>query len=640
MRFPPYATAMKEKISSIPEKPGVYLFKDDQGKVLYAGKAKVLKNRVRSYFQKAADLDERKSAMMKSVVDFEFTVTGNELEALILEANLIKQYKPRYNILLRDDKSYPYLKLTLHEKWPRLEVVRRIQKDGARYFGPYVPAGAMWETLSFIRNHYRIPNCRYSLEKRMRPCIQFQIKKCIAPCSGEVDHAEYMQMIREIELLLEGKNKKLLEALEKKMALFSEEMRFEEAALVRDRIRAIQSVSESQKVVSPDLGDADVIGLFRQDDIAVFKLLFIRNGVMIGTRDFEQKHTAGEKDGYLFKNFIEQFYGREVLPASELYCSKMPEDRAVLAEWLSEKKGSRVRIMVPVRGIKRKLVSMAEENSQEIMRTRKTESDPELMSAVASLLGLHKVPESIGAFDISNITGTSAGGAFVVWTADGFDKSLYRNISMDSIKGPDDYAMMREMVRRTVKSLGEGQGDETEPEGEVKVKKKDNRIAQGDSQIKKSMLPDLIIIDGGREHLNAALEVFTPLYPPLVRGEDKGGEICRPVVIGLAKDPDRIFMRDRDEPIFIDDSSPASLLLRKIRDEVHRFAIRYHRKQRAKRMFDSTLDSIYGLGKKRRFALLDRFGSIDAIKKASVEDIAGLKGFTKKLAEDVLKALA
>lgn len=630
---------MQEKRATIPGKPGVYFFKDDQGKILYVGKAKVLKNRVRSYFQKTADLDERKSAMMKSVSDVEFTVTGNELEALILEANLIKQHKPRYNILLRDDKSYPYLKLTLHEKWPRLEVVRRIQKDGARYFGPYVPAGAMWETLSFIRNHYHIPNCRYSLEKRMRPCIQFQIRKCIAPCSGEVDNTEYMQMIREVELLLEGKNIKLIESLEDKMTLLSEKMRFEEAAIIRDRIRAIQSVSESQKVVSPELGDADVIGFFRQDDVAVFKLFFIRNGVMIGTRDFEQKHTAGEKDGYLFRNFIEQFYAREILPAAELYCSNMPEDRAVLAQWLSEKRGSRVRIMVPVRGIKRRLVSMAEENSQEIMRSRKAENDPDVLSEIASLLGLKKIPEHIGAFDISNITGTSAGGAFVFWRAGAFDKSLYRNISMDAVKGPDDYAMMREMIRRTVMSLEKGRGDETEPKAEVKVKRKDNRIAQGDSQIKTPVLPDLIIIDGGREHLNAALEVFTPLFFPPCQGGIEGGAGTRPVVIGLAKDPDRVFTQDRDEPIPIDNSNPASLLLRKIRDEVHRFAIRYHRRQRAKRMFESALESIYGLGRKRRFALLDHFGSIDAIKKASVEDIAGLKGFTKKLADAVLKAL-
>lgn len=608
---------MQEKRATVPGKPGVYLFKDAQGKILYVGKAKVLKNRVRSYFQKAAGLDERKTAMMKSVADFEFTVTGNELEALILEANLIKQHKPRYNILLRDDKSYPYLKLTLHEKWPRLEVVRRIQKGDARYFGPYFPAGAMWETLSFIRNHYHIPNCRYSLEKRLRPCIQFQIRKCSAPCSGEVDHAEYMQMIREIELLLEGKNKKLLEALERKMTLLSEETRFEEAAIVRDRIRAIQSVSESQKVVSPELGDTDVIGFFRQNDVVVFKLFIIRNGVMIGTRDFEQKHTTGEKDGYLFRNFIEQFYGKEILPASELCCSKMPEDRALLAEWLSEKRGNRVRIMVPMRGIKRKLVSMAEENSREIMKTRKAEADPGVLSEIASLLRLKKAPESIGAFDISNITGTSAGGAFVVWKAGGFDKSLYRNISMDAVKGPDDYAMMREMVRRTVKSMAERGKGQSAKGGET-----------GDAGFLQGLLPDLIIIDGGREHLNAALEVFAEL------------NISEPVVIGLAKDPDRIYMKDRDEPVLINDSSPASLLLRRIRDEVHRFAIRYHRKQRAKRMFDSTLESIYGLGRKRRFALLDHFGGIDAIKKASVEDIAGLKGFTRKLADDVLKALA
>ncbi|MBI5073645.1 MAG: excinuclease ABC subunit UvrC [Nitrospirae bacterium] len=627
---------MQEKLAAIPGKPGVYFFRDAQGKILYVGKAKVLKNRIRSYFQKAAGLDERKTAMMKSVADFEFTVTGNELEALILEANLIKQHKPRYNILLRDDKSYPYLRLTLHEKWPRLEVARRIRKGDARYFGPYVPAGAMWETLFFIRNHYHIPNCRYSLEKRMRPCIQFQMKKCIGPCSGEVDHAEYMQMIREIELLLEGKNRKLLESLERKMMLLSEEMRFEEAAMIRDRIRAIRSVSESQKVVSPELGDADVIGFFRQDDSVVFKLFFIRNGVMIGTRDFEQRHTTGEKDGYLFRNFIEQFYGREILPAPELYCSKMPEDRNVLEQWLSDRRGSRARITVPVRGIKRKLVSMAEENSREIIKTRKAESGPEVLSEVASLLGLKKVPESIGAFDISNITGTSAGGAFVVWKNGDFDKSLYRNISMDAVKGPDDYAMMREMIRRTVKSIGEGRGDETE----VKVKKKDNRIAQGDSHINEPILPDLIIIDGGREHLNVALEVFTPLFFPPCQGGSEGGEDYRPVVVGLAKDPDRIFMKDRDEPVLIDNSRPASLLLRKIRDEVHRFAVRYHRKQRAKRMFESALESIYGLGRKRRFALLDHFGSIEAIKKASAEEISGLPGFTKKLAEDVLKTLA
>jgi excinuclease ABC subunit C len=280
------AESVQERLTGVPDKPGVYLFKDAKGKILYAGKAKALRTRLRSYFQKSSALDARKTALVRSITDFEFTVTENELEALVLEANLIKQHRPRYNILLRDDKSYPYLRLTLHETWPRLEVVRRIHKDGARYFGPYVPAGAMWETLSFIRNTYHIPSCRYSLEKRMRPCIQYQIKRCVGPCSGDVDHAAYMAMIREVELLLEGRNKRLLDVLEKRMAQLSREMKYEEAAVIRDRIRAIRSISESQKVVAPGLGDVDVIGIFREGDTVVFKILFIRNGVMIGSRHF------------------------------------------------------------------------------------------------------------------------------------------------------------------------------------------------------------------------------------------------------------------------------------------------------------------------------------------------------------------
>lgn len=305
---------MLEKLGDIPERPGVYLFRDADGKVLYVGKAKGLKSRVRSYFQKSSSLDERKSAMVKSVIDLECTVTGNELEAFILEATLIKQLRPRYNILLRDDKSYPYLRLTLNEKWPRIDVVRRIKKDGSKYYGPYVPAGDMWNILSFIRNNFRIPTCKYSLDKRMRPCIQQQIKKCIAPCDGRVDHAEYMKTISEIRLVLEGKNKKLLKSLEDRMSVYSEEMKFEEAALLRDRIRAIRKVFESQKMVAPELGDLDVIGMSRGETRVAFKLLFIRNGIMTGYRQFIFSNAAGETDGYLMKNLIEQFYLKEIIP--------------------------------------------------------------------------------------------------------------------------------------------------------------------------------------------------------------------------------------------------------------------------------------------------------------------------------------
>ncbi|HYQ48773.1 MAG TPA: excinuclease ABC subunit UvrC, partial [Thermodesulfovibrionales bacterium] len=538
--------------------------------------------------------------------------TGNELEALILESSLIKQYRPRYNILLRDDKSYPYLKLTINEQWPRLEVVRKVRNDKARYFGPYVPAGAMWETLAFIRNQYHIPNCRHSLDKRMRPCIQYQIKKCIGPCSGEIDRGTYLQMIREVEMLLEGKNRKLIASLEKKMADLSGEMRYEEAAVVRDRIRAIQSISESQKMVSPELGDADFIGLVRQGGTAVFRLLFVRNGVMIGSRDFVLRNTAGETDGYLFRNFIEQFYAKEIFSAPSIYCSAMPDDAGVLAEWLTGRRGSKVRISRPTRGIRNKLVSMAVENAEEVMKSRHGAASPDAAAEVAAVLGMDKVPESIGAFDISNIAGTSAVGAFVWWEHDGFAKSRYRHVKMDAVRGPDDYAMMKEMVRRTVKSLSEGrEGQKTEGEG---------RDAKG-------CLPDLVIIDGGREHLKVAGEVLKEL------------KITGVTTVGLAKDPDRLFREDREEPIALDDSRPSSLLLRKIRDEVHRFAIQYHRKLRARKAFDSALDSIYGLGRKRRFALLEHFGSIEAIKTASVQEIAALKGFNETLAQEVFAEL-
>ena len=601
---------MMKKLATVPAKPGVYLFKNDRETILYVGKAKILKDRIRSYFQKSSGLDERKAAMMGSVADFEFTVTGNELEALILEASLIKQYKPRYNILLRDDKSYPYLKLTINEQWPRLEVVRKMQKDGARYFGPYVPAGAMWDILGFIRNHYRIPNCRYSLEKRMRPCIQFQIRKCIGPCSGEVDREAYLQMIREVELLLEGKNKKLIASLEKKMEGLSGDMRYEEAALVRDRIRAIHSVSESQKVVSPEVGDADIIGLFRQGGAAVFKILFIRNGVMIGSRDFILKNTGDETEAYLFRNFIEQFYTREIFAAPAIYCSSLPEDAAVLSEWLTGKRGAKVRISRPSRGIKKKLVSMAEENAEEVLKSRSAAAMPDASEEIADLLGLDRVPESIGAFDISNIAGKSAVGAFVCWEHGSFNKSRYRHVRIDAVKGPDDYAMMKEMVRRTIQSI-----------------RSRERGAEEGMHAGKGGLPDLVIIDGGREHLQAAQEVLREQH------------ISNIMAIGLAKDPDRVFLESRDEPVRLDDGRAPSLLLRKIRDEVHRFAIRYHRKLRARKAFDSALDSIYGLGRKRRFALLERFGSIEAIKEASVDELSAVKGLTKRLAQEVLAAL-
>ncbi len=588
---------MEEKLSHVPAKPGIYIFRDEKSRVLYVGKAKSLKNRLRSYFQRSVALDERKAARVRSVRDFEFTVTGNELEAVVLEANLIKQYRPRYNILLRDDKSYPYLKLTVNETWPRLEVVRRVQKDGAKYFGPYVPSGPMWEILSFIRNNFTIRTCSYSLEKRMRPCIQHQIKKCIAPCGGKVDHDEYMGMVNEVRLLLEGKNKGLLDMLEKKMRGLSDEMRYEEASLVRDRIRAIRRISETQKAVAPGLGDIDAIGIFSEEDRAVFKILFVRNGIMIGSRHFFVGNVSGETDGYLLKNFIGQFYGREIIPPPEVLCALLPDDMSFLSSWLSEKRGAAVKISVPKRGIRRGLVEMAQQNAEVLSVSEKEVGWRSTLKELAAFLGLEKPPTDIGAFDISNISGTEPVGAFVYWADGRFQKDRYRHIRMDAVKGPDDYAMMKEMIRRTVRNL-------------------------------EGVMPDLLIIDGGRAHLDAALEVLEELAPA-------GTE-----AVGLAKDPDRIFLKEGEAPLSLEDGSAHSLLLKRIRDEVHRFAISYHKKLRAKRTFESSLEKIPGVAKKRRFELLRHFGSIEAIRNAPVEEIAGLKGFHRKIAEKIHESLS
>jgi excinuclease ABC subunit C len=627
---------IQEKLARVPAKPGVYLFKDEKDRILYAGKARDLRNRLRSYFQKSAALDERKAAMVRSVRDFEYTVTENELEAFVFEANLIKQFRPKYNILLRDDKSYPYLKLTVNEAWPRLEVVRRVRKDGARYYGPYVPAGAMWEILSFIRNNFTIRTCKYSLEKRMRPCIQHQIKRCIAPCGGNVSHDEYMQMIDEVRLLLEGRNKGLLSVLGKKMARLSAGMQYEQAALLRDRIRAIRRISERQKAVAPQLGDVDVIGIFREEGKAVFKVLFIRNGFMIGSPHFIVGDAAGETDGALLGNFIGRFYEKEIIPPPEVLCSFLPEDAGVLASWLSGRRGSPVKIAVPRRGIRKKLVAMAEENALLLSRGDRGSERTALTEKLSAFLGLEIAPEDIGAFDISNIAGKEPVGAFIYWSDGMFRKEKYRHIRMNAVKGPDDYAMMKEMVRRTFQKSGvggQGSGVKSQElrvrsEGSgVRSKEKDTSpLTPYASHLTPLPVPDLIVIDGGKGQLGAAQEALGEL------GIDTA-------VIAVAKDPDRAFCADREEPLSLEDGGAPSLLLRRIRDEVHRFAVRYHKKLRAKRTFESPLEKIPGVAKKRRFALLKHFGDIEAIRSAPVEEIAGLKGFHRKLAEKIHEAL-
>jgi excinuclease ABC subunit C len=587
------------KLSSVPSKPGVYIFKNAKERVLYAGKAKNLKNRLRSYFQRSSSLDNRKTAMMRDVRDFTYIVTSNELEALVLEANLIKQYKPRFNIILRDDKNYPYIKLTVNEEWPRLEVTRRIEKDGALYFGPYVPAGSMWEILAFIRRNFQIINCRYSLEKPRRPCIQHQIGKCLAPCAGLISREEYLKLIEEIKLFLRGEKKELIEGLEKKMIRLSEKMMFEEAARIRDRIKALKRAWESQKVIAPELGDIDVIGFYRKGSTVSFDTFFIRNGIMIGSKNLFIRNTENIPDKELMYNFITQFYSKEIIPPSEIITPVLPEEFKSLEKWLRHRKGSASKMQAPKKGKKKDLIDMASENAYLSYRNREEPGLDELLHDLKERLKLKKPPENIGAFDVSTISGNESVGAFVYWSGGEFQKDLYRKLKIKTVKGVNDYSMMEEIIERIVGNL-EGR------------------------------LPDLIIIDGGKGQLEIARKVIAKNIKAFKEP---------PMLIAIAKNPDRAYLTTSDDPVNLEDRKRSSLLLKNIRDEAHRFAIGYHKKLREKGLFKSPLETIPGIGKKRRLELLRVFGSIEDIRNATIDEIARLKGFNKKIAENLLREI-
>lgn len=590
---------MLEKLATVPSKPGVYILKNEKERVLYVGKAKNLKNRLRSYFQKSARLDPRKEVMVKNVRDLSYIATDNELEALALEANLIKQYRPKFNVILRDDKNYPYLKLTVNEEWPRLEVARRIKKDGALYFGPYVPAGSMWEALAFIRRNFLIRGCRYLLDKPMRPCIQHQMGRCPAPCAGKITRKEYLKLVDEVRLFLKGEKKYLLDELEKKMQKFSQEVMYEDAARIRDRIRALQRAWETQKVVVPELGDIDIISLYKENSMVSFYVLFIRNGIMIGSKELLMKNIENLPERELMHTFINQFYSKEIIPPSEIVTPVLPSESKSLEKWLQQRKEGAVKISSPKTGKKKELLLMASENARLALRDRKEGKIDKLLKEIQERLGLKKTPEDIGAFDISTISGNESVGAFIYWKDGDFRKDKYRRLRIKTVQGIDDYSMMQEAVERIIRNL----------EGNM---------------------PDLIIIDGGKGHLEIAKRVV-----------EKNMELLHepPMLVAIAKEPDRAFTLTSEEPVSLDDGRPSSLLLRKIRDEVHRFAIGYHRKLRAKGLMRSPLESIPGIGKKRRLTLLRHFGNIDVIRNATVDGIKNLKGFNQRIAENILKEL-
>ncbi len=587
---------VREKLKLLPENPGVYIMKDAAGKIIYVGKAIVLKNRVRQYFQSSRNHTPKVRAMVAKIADFEFIMTASEVEALILECNLIKKHRPRYNISLKDDKSYPYVKVTVQEEFPRVFITRRVVKDGARYFGPYTNATAVHESLRLLRRLFPLRTCRTLQD---RPCLEYHIKRCLAPCVGKISKEDYAVFIRAVLLFLEGRTEDVEKELTFRMKRAAEAYHFEIAARLRDQLAAVKKIAEKQNIVT-GAGDQDAIGLARSALGACVQVFFIRSGKMVGREHFLLQGDEDESDAALLTAFLQQYYHQAAFLPHEVLLPCDVEETPLLEAWLSERKQARVHLVVPQRGTKHDLVLMAAGNAEKFLadeETRRAQTDAQTTGAVEELghlLGLKRAPNRMECFDISHIQGAETVASMVVFEGGRPKKSDYRRFKIRSTEGkPDDFLSMREVTQRRYGDL---------PEEE---------------------LPDLIVIDGGKGQLSSALEI--------IRG---AGHADVPVV-GLAKQFELVFREGESDPVVLPRHSQALYLIERIRDEAHRFAITYHRKLRGKRNLVSILDHIVGIGPARRKALWSAFGSIAKIKAASVEELAAVSGMNRPAAEAV-----
>ena len=591
----------------------MYLMKNAKGEILYVGKAAVLADRVRSYFQKGADHSPKTSLFVGQVTDLETIVTRNELEALILESNLIKKHKPRFNVVLRDDKQYPYLRLPIKEAFPRLSIVRRVQKDGALYYGPYTPAGALRETLKVIKRAFPLATCTIDIDgKAERACIEFEIKRCLAPCIGNQTSEAYHGIVMQVRQFLEGRDRELLDDLQTQMDAAAEREDFEEAARIRDRLFKIRRTLEKQRITQTTSVDQDVIGLARQGTAVDLQLLFVRGGLLIGRKDFYWPSGADTSDEELVRSAIEQFYNKDGQPPQELLIPCPLPDAALIEGWLSEKKGGAVRVLAPERGAKHQLVLLAEENAASALteQLRDDETDRQAVEELKRLLRLERTPSRIEGFDISNTMGHQSVASMVVWDKGEPKKSDYRKYKIRTVQGANDFASIQETVIRRYGHALEEQNPCTEA----------------------LPLPDLVLIDGGLGQLAAAIE-----------GLKQVGRANLPI-IGLAKargeKEERIFLPGRKNPIVLRPHSPATHLLQRVRDEAHRFAVSYHRRLRGKALVASALDAIPGVGEVRRKALLRAFDSVDRIAQASDEELRQAAGVSSTTAAEIRKVLS
>ena len=543
--------SLASTLAHLPSQPGVYLMKGRSGEILYIGKARVLADRVRSYFQKGRDPSPKTRAMTALVHDVETMISGSELEALLLESNLVKRHRPRFNVVLRDDKHYPYLRLPVKENFPRLSIVRRVKNDGALYFGPYVPVGALRDTLKVIKKVFPLATCTIDIDGTAdRACLEFEIKRCMAPCTGNQSREDYHRIVNQVRCFLEGRDGELLEGLHRDMEAAADREAFEDAARLRDRAASVSMTLEKQRVAQIGPVDQDVIGLARQGQAADVQLLFVRGGLLIGRKDFFWADTQGVSDEELIRSTIEQFYNRDAMLPKEVLVTEALSDQVLLQRWLTHKKGRRVRILVPERGTKFQLLQLANENAEAALteHVRKRAVEHQEAEDVRGLLGLPTAPVRVEGFDISNTMGAHSVASMVVWEAGVMKKADYRRFRVKTVEGANDFASIHEVVTRRYG------GTLASPHG------------------KALPLPDLILIDGGPGQLAAAMDALRELG------------LGHLPVIGLAKakgdKAERVYAPGRRTPRILPPASHATRLLQRIRDEAHRFAITYHRKLR------------------------------------------------------------
>ena len=590
-----FSDSIKNALAVLPDKPGVYLMHDAEGKVIYVGKAVVLKNRVRSYFRNLASHTPKVKAMVAKIAEIETIVTSSEVEALILECNLIKKYRPRYNISLKDDKTYPYLKVTLQEDFPRLYMTRRLLRDGSKYYGPYADAGAMHATVKLLRSMFPLRTCRKMNPDR--PCLNYHIKRCLAPCAGYVSKEEYGQMIKSVCMVLDGRTTELERDLKQRMQAAAEDYAFEEAARLRDQLQAVERLNESQKAVTNNGGDMDIIGFAQDMTGNCLQIFFVRKGKLIGRDNFFLQD-GGEAQQEVLTAFIKQYYNDATFIPREIVLPQLPEaeEQQLIEAWLSGKAERKVELFVPQRGVKRELLQLANDNALKLLseRLRKgslsLKNDEQAAEELQQALGLEHSLERMDCFDISHTQGSETVASMVVFRKGSISKKDYRKYKIVSAEGkPDDFKSMQEVVYRRYKDYED--------------------------------LPNLVVIDGGKGQLSSALEVI------------RGLGLADLPVVGLAKREEEIFIPHQSTSILLDRDSAALHLIQRIRDEAHRFAITFHRKLRGKRNLVSVLDHVEGIGPKRRQALWKAFKTLEAMKAASVEELAAVEGMNTEVAQ-------